>query len=373
MEGFSDVVVIGGGLAGLTAAMHLSVSGVQTQLVEKHAYPRHKVCGEYLSHEVIPYLKSLGADLEALHPHKIESTVISTRKGKKATATLPLGGMGLSRFALDFFLYQKAIEKGCTFLFDTVAAVDFSAEIFTVRLQSGKIIRSKVVIGSFGKRSNLDQKLERDFMRKKSPWLAVKAHYKGSFPDHLVALHNFKGGYCGISKTETGALNICYLADYASFSQFKNMKEYERHVLCQNPELKAILQHAIPEFEKPLTISQIAFTRKETVKDHILMTGDTAGLIHPLCGNGMAMAIHSAKLAAENVIRFLEGRQSRAQMEQRYTQEWRGNFQKRLRMGTALSAIMSNSFLSDAVMKMMTIFPWILPFIIRQTHGKQVI
>ncbi len=373
MEGFSEVVIIGGGLAGLTAALHLSANGIQTVLIEKHEYPRHKVCGEYLSHEVIPYLKSLGADLQTLFPHQIETTVITTRNGVKANAKLPLGGIGLSRFALDDFLYKKAVGKGCTFWFDTVVEVDYAEDVFTVQMQSGKTVTSKVIIGGFGKRSNLDQKLERHFIKKRSPWLAVKAHYKGDFPENVVALHNFRGGYCGVSKTETGSLNVCYLADYKSFSRFKNIREYEQNVLYRNPHLKAILEHATPEFEKPLTISQIAFTRKEIVDRHILMAGDTAGLIHPLCGNGMAMAIHSAKLASEQAIRFLHGKQSRLQMEQRYTREWKKHFSKRLRMGNALSVAMRSDFLSNALMQLITAFPSFLPFIIRQTHGKPVI
>ena len=57
-----DVIIIGGGLAGLTNAIHLSKSKQRVLLIEKNSYPKHKVCGEYISNEVLPYLNSLGID-----------------------------------------------------------------------------------------------------------------------------------------------------------------------------------------------------------------------------------------------------------------------------------------------------------------------
>jgi hypothetical protein len=67
----------------------------------------------------------------------------------------------------------------------------------------------------------------------------------------------------------------------------------KNHVLSQNPYLKEICTWSL-QFDKPLTISQVSF-EENCVDDHILMIGDTAGLIHPMCGNGMAMAIHMQK------------------------------------------------------------------------------
>lgn len=66
-----DVLIIGGGLAGLASAIHLSQKGLNVTLIEKSAYPKHKVCGEYISNEILPYLLWLGADVSALHPTHI--------------------------------------------------------------------------------------------------------------------------------------------------------------------------------------------------------------------------------------------------------------------------------------------------------------
>src|SRR5690606_30134900 len=132
----------------------------------------------------------------------------------------------------------------------------------------------------------LDQKMGRRFILQKSPWLAVKAHYRGDFPDTLVALHNFKGGYCGISKVEDDIINICYLTDYKIFKGYKDIEAHQKEVLYKNPHLKEVFENYKRIMDRPLTIGQISFNKKQIVENHIIMIGDSAGLIHPLCGNG---------------------------------------------------------------------------------------
>lgn len=369
-----EVLIIGGGLAGLTAAIHLSKIGFQVTVVEKNEFPKHKVCGEYISNEVLPYLNWLNLDIAALHPTNITHLEFSTVSGKIIKNSLPLGGFGISRYTLDEYLYKKAISNGCEIIKDTVESIVFNNDEFTVTTSDKTIFKSKIVIGAFGKRSNIDQKLNRNFIQKKSPWLAVKAHYSGDFPNHLVGLHNFKGGYCGVSKVENNIINICYLADYETFKQFKNIEDYQEKVVSKNPHLKTIFEQSDLLFEKPLTISQICFEEKQAVENHILMIGDTAGLIHPLCGNGMAMAIHSAKIVSELIDKYFnEEISSRNQLEEEYGKEWNFNFKKRLKMGRFLSNLLQKQKLSGVLMHILILFPFLLPKIIKKTHGKPVI
>lgn len=371
MKTNTNVLIIGGGLAGLASAIHLSGQGMQVTLIEKSGYPRHKVCGEYISNEILPYLTWLGAAVATLKPTTISNFEFTTSNGRIAKAKLPLGGFGISRYALDHFLYEKAIANGCKIIQETVTDIAFDQEVFSVRTPS-QTFTSKIVLGAYGKRSNIDQVLARDFIHKKSSWLAVKAHYSGDFPDDLVALHNFSGGYCGISKVENNSINICYLADYATFKKYKNIEAYQRKVLYKNKRLKSILESSALLFEKPITISQISFDPKQPVENHILMIGDTAGLIHPLCGNGMAMALHSAKIAAELVLDFQNGAISREVLERTYTQRWKANFGRRLFMGRMLAKILSRKKMANFLISIVASFPGLLPFIIKQTHGKPI-
>lgn len=372
MKGNVEVLIVGGGLAGLTAAIHLARQGYAVVLLEKEAYPHHKVCGEYVSNEVLPYLQWLGTDPSPLSPVAITHLEFSVASGKKLYTALPLGGFGLSRYSFDYHLYGKALQYGAVIEQEQVTAVEFHKDMFEIRTASGNSYEAKVVIGAFGKRSSLDLRLERDFMKKTSPWLAVKGHYKGLHPDHVVGLHNFDGGYCGVSKVENDTLNICYLVQYSSFKQFKNIDSHREQVLYKNPVLREIFSNALPLFEKPLTISQVSFARKAAIEDHILMTGDTAGLIHPLCGNGMAMAIHSAKIAAEQVAHYLDGYITRAEMEQKYADEWNGLFRSRMNTGRSIASLLQHKIWAEAMTGMLRLFPGLLPALIRRTHGRPI-
>ena len=369
----NEVTIIGGGLAGLTAAIHLSKIGISVTLFEKNSFPKHKVCGEYISNEVLPYLKSLNLDIASLRPTNISKLHFSTKSGKAIYAKLPLGGFGISRFVLDEFLYKKAVSNGCKIIQENIESIDFKDHEFTIRTSTNLKFKSRIVIGAFGKRSNIDQKLNRNFIQQKSPWLAVKGHYSGNFDNTLVGLHNFKGGYCGVSKVENDKINICYLSDYETFKKHKNIEDYQKLVLSENPFLKEIFENTTLLFDKPLTISQISFEEKKAVENHILMIGDTAGLIHPLCGNGMAMAIHSAKIVSELIEKYLKNEFiSRLEFENSYKKQWNKNFKNRLKIGRLLSNLLQKESISSIILHLLIKFPFLLPLIIKKTHGKVI-
>ncbi|WP_394749070.1 NAD(P)/FAD-dependent oxidoreductase [Spongiimicrobium salis] len=368
-----DVIIIGGGLAGLTAALHLSKKGLQVAVFEKQTYPHHKVCGEYVSNEIKPYLNYLDVSLKEANAVAIDTFQLSTVKGKSLRAKLPLGGMGISRYAFDDLLYRKALAQGVTFVFETVDKVHYQNGVFSVASIEHTTFLSPLVIGAYGKRAQLDKRLERNFIQNKSSWLGVKAHYEYDFPENLVALHNFNGGYGGLSKTESGTVNFCYLANYKTFKAHKNIENFNENVVAQNPFLNAFLKEASLIFEKPMSIAQISFHPKNAIENHIIMCGDTAGLIHPLCGNGMAMAIHSAKIASELILNFHGAKDySREMLESDYEKLWNITFKQRLYTGRQLQRLLLNQKLSNAAMGIVTQSPLLIKTLIKKTHGKPI-
>lgn len=369
-----EIVIIGGGPAGLTASIHLARHGIQVVLLEKEPYPKHKVCGEYVSREILPYFTQLDIDLTQLSPKQISKFQFTCVQGTSLEAVLPLGGLGLSRFALDNFLYQQASKNGVLVKQQTVESVCFENDYFIVKTREGETYQTRQVLGAFGKRSNLDLATRRPFSQKKSPWMAVKEHYEHpDFPDDLVALHNFPGGYCGVSKIETGAVNLCYLTRTEGFKTAGNPRSFNAKVLSQNPHLSRILSKARPIFKRPLTIAQVSFRPKSLVEDHILMIGDAAGLLHPLCGNGMAMAIHSAKIASEITIRLLTGSLSRQEAASLYEKQWNEQFRNRIRIGRLLQEVIVNQRVNSLTFPVIKRFPGLLPKIISSTHGSHFV
>ncbi|GAA4209703.1 NAD(P)/FAD-dependent oxidoreductase [Pedobacter jeongneungensis] len=372
MQSETEILIIGGGLAGLTAALHLNKLGLNVILIEQDPYPHHKVCGEYISNEVLPYFKWLGLNIESLMPALISELLFTSLSGKSIQTKLPLGGFGLSRYTIDHYLYTELISRNVKVIHDRVVQVNFANDQFIVETATNSFTAA-YVIGAYGKRSAIDVKLNRKFISKQSPYLAVKAHYQADFPNDVVSLHNFEGGYCGVSKVENNRLNICYLANYESFKKHKNILAYQENILYKNSYLKAIFEKAENLFDTPLTISQVSFEAKEPVYNHILMTGDTAGLIHPLCGNGMAMAIHSAKIVSTLLHQKINGKiSSRATLENYYTMQWNREFKNRLKMGRILSSLLKNNNLERFTMNTLGKMPFLLNQIIKQTHGKPI-
>lgn len=375
-----DVIIVGGGLAGLVSALELGRAGHRVTLVERKTYPFHKVCGEYVSNEVKRYVESLGVDLAGLGAADIRRFQVSAPSGRLLESKLDLGGFGISRYVLDYELYQLGLAAGVQFqLGKPVDDVLFANDRFTLTLSDGTTLTSRLVLGTFGKRSKLDKSLNRAFTRRPaskgrvaaspSPYIGVKYHVRVDLPDDVIALHNFSDGYCGMSAIEGGKYCVCYLTTRDNLRRHGNIPDMERAVLHRNPHLKSLFSTAEFLYEKPEVINEISFAPKRAVEGHILMAGDSAGLITPLCGNGMAMAIHGAKLVSELSSMFLRNQLTRAELEGQYQQGWSERFARRLWVGRNVQKLFGRPWLTEAGAWAFGAFKPALRTVMRQTHG----
>ncbi|MGW8123345.1 NAD(P)/FAD-dependent oxidoreductase [Roseivirga echinicomitans] len=366
------IAIIGGGLSGLVSAIRLSRLDFPVLLFEKKEYPYHKVCGEYLSNEVLNFMKRE----ELLPKHydfpQINKFQVSALNGQSLTMALDLGGFGISRFVLDEFLAKEARMTGTKILENTsIINVEFGNNQFKLETSTNEVYQADLVIGAYGKNGVLDKKLERNHLNYEAPFIGVKHHIKTDFPRDTVALHNFEGGYCGIVAIENDQFNLCYLGRREDLKNAGSVEEMEAQVLKVNPFLKSIFDNAEFVYEKPVVINAFSFRPKALIENHILMSGDTAGLITPLCGNGMAMAIHSAKILSDTIAEYACSEQwDRQRLEMAYKQRWDATFKRRLWVGRKTQSFFGSKWSSNAALSVMKSSPWLANKIMKNTHGK---
>lgn len=370
-----DVAIIGGGLAGLNLSIQLARGGHSIVLFEKETYPFHKVCGEYISMESWNFLtEEIGANLKNHEVAFINKLWVTSPDGESLKSDLDLGGFGISRFKLDYLLKEIARSAGVNILENCKAEdVVFEKDEFTVKTTKG-IFFTKVCCGTWGKRSNFDVKWKRFFTTKTSSrlnnYVGIKYHVKMEFDDDVIALHNFKDGYCGMSKIEDDKYCVCYLTKASNIKNAGSIKKAEEQILYQNPHLKKVFENMEHCYDAPLSISQISFSKKDAIENNILMIGDAAGMITPLCGNGMSMAMHGSKLAAAEVSAFLHNRISRSEMEKNYTKNWQNHFETRVATGKLVQYFFGRTAATNLLVKFMKRSNSLTQKLINLTHGK---
>lgn len=364
------VAVIGGGLAGLISSILLNRNGFNVILLEEKQYPFHRVCGEYISNEVIPFLEKNHLYPNDLAPIPIKNFHLTAPSGKSLRMPLDLGGFGISRFVFDKWLFGIAQSEGVKVIHDRVTSVDFTSEKFLISTRQEQEVISDLTIGAFGKRSSLDKTLDRKFINKRYPYVGVKYHVQTDQVDQdVIELHNFNNGYCGISRIEDQKFNLCYLSHRSNLKNVGSIERMEEETLQKNPHLKRIFTNATFLFDKPEVINEISFEVKEPVFNHILMTGDSAGMITPLCGNGMAMAIHSAKILSELMVACDQHGFDRKQLETSYAQEWNKLFARRLWMGRRIQRLFGAPVLSEIAVGLGKTYGPFSRYLMKQTHG----
>lgn len=364
------VLVVGGGLGGLISAYSLALKKVPIILIEKKKYPFHRVCGEYISNETVPFLKSLDLFPTDFKPPHIDQLQLTSVSGREAIIPLDLGGFGISRYAFDHFLYERCVQAGVRCFANTeVESIQFQNDQFEVKTNHESYV-ADVVIGSFGKRSKLDVQLQRGFLKKRSPYMGVKYQIRTQHPANRIALHNFKDGYCGISNVEDGKSTLCYLTHRDNVKRYGNLPEMERQVLFRNPFLKKLFTESVFLWERPEVINEISFATKSPIENHVLMCGDAAGMITPLCGNGMAMAIHASKILAESVAGYCNDLISRQEMEDNYQRQWNDRFAKRLWAGRQIQQLFGSEWASNLAVDMARYVKPVANFLVKSTHGQ---
>jgi flavin-dependent dehydrogenase len=377
-----DVAVVGGGPAGCSAAITLAKQGARVILFEAKTYPHHKVCGEFLSPECTQLLDTLdlSRSLHALNPVKIETACITAPDGTAWETRFPGPAWGITRSALDHMLANQASALGVEICEGTTVSniggdLDQGFTIDTRTPSAQEHLQARTVIAAHGKRSGLDRALNRRFLTQPQPFIGLKAHFQGPALPGRIELHGFTGGYCGMSEIEGGAMNVCLLVHQAIFQQVANgdIQPFIAWMQTQNPRLGDWLSQAKQISERWLSIGQVPFVRKRAIVNDVLMAGDSAGLIVPLAGDGIAMAMQSGQIAAATLINFLGHHASADHVRGEYPANWRREFGSRMRLGRVLQILMLRPRLLGLGLRLLISLPPLGKYLVSNTRDSRFI
>ena len=367
-----EIAIIGGGLAGLALAIDLRKRSYYVIVIEKGIFPRHKVCGEYISLESQNYLFSLCPQLAELHLPQINKFLLTSTGKKEFRTTLPLGGFGISRYLLEEQLYQEACNLGVVFMLHTKASnvqYDANNSTFTINTTKG-LVYSSLVCNASGRKSNFET-AKKENKPPRNNYIGIKYHVKLNRDPSLIEIHNFPGGYCGISAIEEDKSCLCYMVNSKKLKAAHNsIPELERTFLFQNEHLKELFTKATFITAEPVTISGINFKIKKTMRDETIYLGDSAGSIAPITGNGMSMALRSAAVLAIHIDDYFSTKISKSQLHINYALFWKQQFSTRVKLSRQFQKLSEHPSLTNFTIHLFNSFPALARGVIKQTHGK---
>jgi flavin-dependent dehydrogenase len=346
----TDVAVIGAGPAGSTLAALLAGRGIDVTLIDRDLFPRDKLCGEFLSYDALPVLEHLdviGAIDDAVAPHITRCRVVGS--GRTYEFTFPHPARGVSRLFLDNLLFRRAAALGARTLVGRSAS---AIEPTNVTLDDGRVVEARILVGAWGRWGRFDAQLERPFIRDRSHRnFGFKRHYRGSAERETIELHSFPRGYLGVSGVEDGLTNICGLVHASRLAGHKGRWDsFLETIREERPGLDAMYSRFEPAQDGFLSSDPVIFRARAPVEGGVLMIGDASGVIDPLTGNGMAMAIQSALLAAPHIVDLLTRPEDRPSIERAYIAAHREMFANRIAWSRRTAKLLSRPTLLDAAL-----------------------
>lgn len=345
-----DVLVIGAGPAGATAALLLAQAGRSVAIIEKAAFPRRKVCGEFLSATSLNIFKRLGLldEFTAMAGPEIsrvgifsESSLL-TAPMPRVESTKAKWGRALRRDVLDMWLLNRAVEAGATvFQPWAVTKITRTDAESTVRLESKEtnetlVVKADIVIAAHGSWEIGELETQ---AKKQRPdghdLLGFKAHFKNTkLPADMMPMIVFPGGYGGMVSCDD---------DYVSISccvQRDMLHEIRRNV----PKKKAgeaVQDHIIGSTKgvadalsgaqicgEWLSAGPIRPGFRSRYKDGVFVVGNAAGESQPIIAEGISMAIQSSWLLCQ---RLLEGEGNLNDTASAYDRDWLNAFGPRIK------------------------------------------
>ncbi|WP_386820412.1 NAD(P)/FAD-dependent oxidoreductase [Luteolibacter algae] len=277
------ITIIGGGLTGLSLAIALRRREVPVILHEAASYPRHRVCGEFISGVSAETLENLGISGQFSDCLHHTSIAWYSKNELLRRNSLPAPAIAISRYLLDDRLQKLAVALG-------VELHQKSRQ----RIDPGK----SGVVWSAGRKPA------------RGEWIGLKAHLRGienhSAEKAHLEMHSGPQGYLGITPVENGWSNVCGLFRLDKTIPGKRESLIPAYLRRNG---NTVLASAIEDAEwKPASFNAVAGFQLglQAPLAGLLSLGDSHAIIPPFTGNGMTMAFQSAEIATPHLISYAD-------------------------------------------------------------------
>ena len=356
-----DVLVIGVGPAGSTAARLLAKAGWSVAVVEKSRFPRRKVCGEFISATSLPLLydRDIGAQFFSQAGPEVRRVGLfalgtALTSGMPPAANSVAGwGRALGRDQLDLLLAEAAAKAG--------AELWQPWKLMGLRRVSGghvctmagegctKELHVRVVVAATGSWEPGPLLAEFAQTRRGSDLLAFKAHFRGGdLPQDLMPLLAFPGGYGGMVHTDRGrvSLSCCIRRDILQHCRNEHPNRHAgnsvlHHIQDHCEGVRETLEHACLDGTW-LAAGPIRPGIRRRYADGIFFIGNIAGEAHPIVAEGISMAMQSAWLLCQRLLECRDGIANQAVVDavgHAYARDWKDAFAARIRAAAMLARI----------------------------------
>jgi 2-polyprenyl-6-methoxyphenol hydroxylase-like FAD-dependent oxidoreductase len=280
--------IVGGGPAGASAALAITRDGGRPFICEKSAFPRHKLCGEFFSPEIMPLLEEIGlADgFRALGPACVTHAELNFSRDHRRFA-LPEPAWGLSRYVLDDFLLRAACERGAR----------LHRECYS---RAGRHVRTDQTAILTAGRSIVESKSH-------DRLFGFKAHFAGQTgrgpASDAVELFFFENGYAGACPIESGRTNVCGLAKE---SLLREAGFDPDRLIATVPRLAARLR-PLDRVTQWRLAGPLRFGRAHGFDSSVLAAGDALCFVDPFTGSGVLAAMQTGVWAGKAAISAAAG------------------------------------------------------------------
>jgi len=364
----ADIIIIGGGPAGCSAALGLNRLGYRVILCDQAKFPRDKVCGEFMSPAVDPILHRLGVlnHIESLGPQRLKGVAISSYEGEELVIDYPCQpgqterptSLSVPRYELDSLFIEQVRRVGVDvreknkiidFLFekDRVSGVrgwDENKVSFT--------LKAPLVIDAGGRNSLSLKKFNLKRASSKNTKIAMAAHWRGAnIPDDYCYMHVSRPGYTGISSVREDRVNVVLVVDQNSMRGEKPDSFYECTVM-KNRLRHKILQNA--ECIEPVrAVESLGFSVKPIPCGGLLVVGDAMGFIDPFTGEGIYLSLRSSEIAVEIADLALKNADFSLEFLKAYEKKRKQEFEKKFLLSRILQKLIYNQFFCDQVVRVL--------------------